>query len=428
MTGMHPDDVARYIARGTKLLSRALRGRAGRVSMLISEQFLYAVSNFAVTAILAQHLHVDEFAVYAAGYAVTMLLVTLHQAALCDSLFVFPQLVKRREPRRLWVLISIVLFVAMLLFAGGAIALGGSIGLMTGVGLGIFAPASLNQYMRRYNQARKRYLPPLVAALLYTISVYAFTWLLVSTDAPALHKMLFPQFVGFLTAGIINWLAARRGEAVVGEIHLDRTFWRSVSRFSVILFINSFIAWLPTNVYQWLFFLSNNTLEASVFRIIQTNLVPYFLIMGALSGPVSQSFQRNGIDRKAVAGLAVLLCLPLVGAAFLLVIGSPLIALIFGAQYPGLGPLAAFASLCVIPAFACSLFGMWLRAQHMTSIVIIGSLINLIVLLTIGMPIASQIGLYTVFLTIAGGSLLALAGLTIPYLLVRRRRNAMNNV
>lgn len=426
---MHPDDVTRYIARGAELLLRALGGRAGRASILICEQFLYAISNFAVTAILAQHLRVEEFAIYAAGYAVAMLLITLHQAALCDSLFVFPQLVKGREPRRLWVLISIALSIAMLSFAGGAIAIGGRIGLMIGVGLGIFAPASLNQYMRRYNQAHKQYVPALVAALLYTIFVPAFTWILVFTDASTLHQMIFPQFVGFLTAGMINWLAARRRETVIASgTYLDRTFWNSVSKFSLILFVNSFIAWLPTNVYQWLFFLSNNTLEASVFRIIQTNLVPYYLIMGALSGPISQSFQRSGLDHKAVAGLAALLCLPLVGAAFLLVIGSPLIALIFGSQYPGLGPLAAFASLCVIPAFACSLFGMWLRAQHMTSIVIVGSLINVTVLLAIGVPMAAKMGLYTVFSTIAGGSLLALVGLIIPYLLVRRRRNAVKQV
>lgn len=389
-----------------------------RPFMLIGEQFLYALANFAVTAMLARMLSVEHFAVYAAGYSLAMLLIALHQAVACEAVFVFPAL-SSPKPRRLWALISVGIFIVAVATAMVGFSIGG-VGTMVAVGFAIFAPASVNQYARRRNQADGRYALALLAAIFYAVFVSGTTWALAGQDSPWL-KMILPQVMGFLAAGAVNALSLRSGTAPFPATKESPPgLWKSVARFSLILGFNNLIGWLPSNIYQWILVLGNNPFEASAFRITQTMFVPYFQIMGAIGGPLSQYFNRNGFTRKALIGSGLLMLLPLAGSVCLLFVGSPLIGLIFGPKFDTLGPLAAFASLVAVPAFACSIMGCWLRGKHRAEILVVGTLANLVVLAAFGIPVAAGRGLFYVFGTMGAGYIAAF----ITMIVVDRIRSA----
>jgi O-antigen/teichoic acid export membrane protein len=401
---------------------RQVRAHASRPAMLIGEQFLYAIANFIVTAILARSLSVEAFAIYASGYALTMMLTLLHQAGVCDALFVFPDL-ERPRLRRLWERGNAGLVAGSVALAVLAYLFGTKAGLIVAVGFIIFAPVASNQYMRRRNQARGLFGATFFAAVLYALTVCAVTLLM--RGLPGWAQMILPQFAGFTAAALGNLAALRfvkANPAPPEERPLPPGFRKSVLSFSLTLAAAATMSWLPPNVYQWLFTLRSNPMEAGIFRVVQTIFVPYFQIVGAVTGPLAQHLNRHGLTRKSKAFIAAVLAMPIAGATFIYLVGSPLIELIFGAKFAGLGPLAAFASVMVMPALVSSLCNTWFRAQYLPSVVVIGNLINLLMLVCIGIPFAASMGLPAVFATIGAGYAAALVAMAAAYAVIRERR------
>jgi O-antigen/teichoic acid export membrane protein len=336
--GRHPKGRHRRVRRHRQWLSKGF--------WAVTDQGLFALTNFTVTVLLGRWLSPTDFGAFAVAFSVLLLMGTVHSALLTDPMLVLgPSRYQQRIApylRRLSILhfaLTSVMSVVLLLVVGVLTLLKPHFTAATTlVALSVAAPASLFLWLMR----RACYIdsnPRLAAAasLVYALLVPAGVLLLWQIAMLTAASGLLALGLAGLLAGW--WLTLRlirpTSELITlgSAPNVTRAHW-SYGRWALGI---GLLSWVPPNAVVLALPLWHSLEDAGVLRVNTVIMLPVLHVYGAL-GPLlipalvraSFSGQLGSTARLATVLFAVLA----IGyAPVVLIFGTPTIELLFGTQY-----------------------------------------------------------------------------------------------
>lgn len=369
----------------------------GRGFWTITDQGLFAMSNFILSILLARWLTPHDYGAFAVVFAGFLLLGLLHNALLVEPMLIFgPDKYETRLPEYLGALLygHLVFSVPcslILLLAGLGFRVLDSQALSSAlIGLALAAPFILFQQLMR----RACYIQfnPRLAALggtLYMALMLAGAYLLYQSEnlsAPAAFILM--GFAG-LVAGILFLV---RHHVRLSPLRSDEIIWEAFGdhwgygRWSV---ANRAVSWVTENSYL-LFLPIFSGLEASAAMRALTNLtMPAIQTYWSLSYLFLPSLvkARGEMRFKRIVYLALALYLAS-AVAYWLVLGlvhRPLVTWIYDGRYSEYASLLWFLGLFPLFAGAAEVLSTALRALRRVDQVFWTAVISAIVTLTVGL-------------------------------------------
>lgn len=324
------------------------------------DQALFALSSFAVSVLLARWLVPHDYGAFAVASSVLLLMGTVHTALLGEPMHVFgpsrhrgqtPAYVRRVVPLHfaLTAGMSVVLLVVLAVLAVLHRPLSMS---ATLAALALSAPAILFLWLMRracYIDARPRLAA--FAGLVYALLVPAGLLPLTRAGDLTAASGLVVQGVASLLvgAGLQRQLTGRRSDRTA-QVPLDevtREHW-SYGRWAL---GSGLLSWVPGNVVVLALPLWHTLGDAGLLRVATTLMLPMQNLQTALGALVLPALVRARISGRlrqtaSTAGL-LFLALSAVYAPVVVLFGSALTQLLFGAQYRVHG--AVLWLLAVIP-------------------------------------------------------------------------------
>jgi O-antigen/teichoic acid export membrane protein len=312
----------------------------------VTDQALFALTNFTVSVLLARWLSKSDFGAFAVAFSVLLLMGTVHGALLTEPMLVLgPSRYQDRTVayvRRLTILhfaLTSVMGVALLLVVGVLTLLEPQFtATITLAALAVAAPAILFFWLVRracYIESHPRLAA--AASLVYALLVPAgmlLQWQFGTLTAAS----------GLLTLGVASllagwWLMLRLIRST-SELtthgsapNVTRAHW-SYGRWALGI---GLLSWVPLNAVVLTLPLWHSLEDAGTLRVATTLMLPVLHLYGALGPLLLPALVRARLSGqlRATARLAGVLFVGLsIGyAPVLLIFGSSLARLLFGTQY-----------------------------------------------------------------------------------------------
>ena len=263
----------------------------GRGFWAISDQGLFAVSNFVLNILLARWLDPRDYGAFTLAYSVFLLLGTAHTALLTEPMLVFApgryrdrfkdylETVLRGHWRLCSLLVMALALATLVLLAAGSRPVGMAVFALT-----IAAPFILLQWlMRRTCYARLEPRTAAIAGAGYAVwlvsgalALYRWEWL-------SAFSALVLMGLGSLFAA--SWLSARIGVRLVSARRpdLEREVRRDHWAYGKWAIGTGALGWVPGNVYYLLLPIWGGLEATGALRAVLNLLTPLIQAHGALS-------------------------------------------------------------------------------------------------------------------------------------------------
>jgi O-antigen/teichoic acid export membrane protein len=301
--------------RAPALAERPARWWAGKAFWSVTDQGLFAVSNFALGVLLARWLPADQFGSFAVAHSVFLLLGTLHGGLVTEPMLVFGS---SRHDRRFSGYLDVLVHAHWRLTALGALLLAGVAGacwllsapLLAGAFLGaaVATPAMLFGWLARRACAAR--LQPKLAAMggaVYLLVVLAGSYALLRAGVLAPGSALVLMGV----AGVISgaWILARlrsTGPATADLAPSRHEVYREHWHYGRWSLASSGLSWVPGNVYYLLLPAFAGLEAAGAVRAVSNLVLPVLHLNAALGILLLPALSSVAADRsrfdRTVAG------------------------------------------------------------------------------------------------------------------------------
>ena len=393
----HPKGRHRRVRRHRQWLSRGF--------WAVTDQALFALTNFAVSVLLARWLSLSDYGAFAVAFSVLLLMGTVHTALLTEPMLVLgPSRFRERTAayvRRLATLhfaLTSVMGVALLLVVGALALLQPQFtAAITLVALAMAAPAILFLWLVRracYIESRPRLAA--AASLVYALIVPAGMLLLTQFGMLTAASGLLSLGLSSLLVG--SWLTLRLSRSTFEPVTLSsapnvtRAHW-SYGRWALGI---GALSWVPSNAVVMALPLWHSLDDAAVLRVATTLMLPVLHVHGALGPLLMPALVRARFSGRlgSTARLAGVLFvgLSIIYAPVVLIFGSQLAELLFGPKYSIAGAtLWLLAAIPLVTALS-AVSGAVLRALERLGRVLWIYVAATLVTLLIGLPLVFAYG------------------------------------
>jgi O-antigen/teichoic acid export membrane protein len=328
----------------------------------VADQAVYALTNFAVSVLLARWLSQTGYGAFAVAYSVLLLMGTVHSALLTEPMLVLgPSRYPGRTPAymrrlaRLHFILTSAMGVVLLIVVGTLALLEPRLPAATAlVALAVSAPGILFLWLARracYVDSHTRLAAS--AATVYAVLVPAGILLLWQAAILTPGSAMLTMGVASLLAGW--WVTLRLVRSTSEQIPLaplanvTRAHW-SYGRWALGV---GLLSWIPPNAVVLALPLWHSLEDAGKLRVATTIILPMLHVYGALGPLLTPALVRARLSGRLrpTAGRAMALFVGLgVGyAPIVLIFGSPIVELLFGPEYAIGG--ATVWLLALIPLF-----------------------------------------------------------------------------
>jgi O-antigen/teichoic acid export membrane protein len=338
LVGRHPKGRHRRVPRHRRWLSKGF--------WAITDQGLFALTNFTVSVLLGRWLSPTDFGAFAVAFSVLLLMGTFHTALLTEPMLIFGpsrfQEVTTTYVRRLsalnFALTSIMAVVLLLAIGALALLKPQFTAATTLAALAVAAPAILFLWLMRracYIESRTRLAAG--TALVYALLVTAGIFVLWQGGLLTAASGLLTQGLASLLAGW--WLKLRlTGSSAESTITVS---WSEVTRahwtYGRWALGSGLLSWVPTNAVVLALPLWHSLEDAGTLRVATTLMLPVLHVQGALGPLLTPALVRARFSGqlRSTARLAGVLfvSMGIVYAPIVLIFGTQLAELLFGMQY-----------------------------------------------------------------------------------------------
>jgi O-antigen/teichoic acid export membrane protein len=363
----------------------------------VSDQGLFATSNFVLNVLLARWLSPHDYGVFSVAFALLSLVAAVQTATLTEPMLVFGS---GKYKGRLSDYLGILVYGNL-----GLSALGSLVLLLVSLGLALLGSSSLSLVllalalagpfilllwlMRRGCYVR---LEPHLAALggasymvLMLIGAYALYWLEWLSPVSALGVMGISSLTVSLwlaTLLRVQWRRRLWGSGLVRDSLEDHWRW---GRWSV---ATQASAWVPSNIYFLILPVWGGLEVTAAFKALMNLLMPMFQGIAALTSLLLPMLVR--VKEQPRFGARVFFALiPLVLAPTLywVLLGafhSPLVSWLYGGQYTGYANLIWLLGLAPIAAAVRGVLGQALKALERPDWLFWATIVSAVVAVTLG--------------------------------------------
>ena len=322
------------------------RGRLSKGLWAVTDQGLFALSNFSVSVLLGRWLPQHDYGAFAVAFSVLLLMGTVHTAALTEPMLVFgPSRYRERTAayvRRLTPLhfvvtsgMSAALLLGLMVLA---VVRPHSAAVSALVGLALSAPAILFLWLMRracYIDAR----PGLAAAAGLAYSLLVPAGMLLLTRAGVLTAASALITLGIASLLVAWWLKLRLSRSAaqpattlssadVATAHWGYGKWALGS---------GLLGWVPGNVVVLALPLWHSLSDAAALRVATILIMPVLQIEAALATLLMPALVRarpsGQLRSTANVALIMFLAFGLAYAPLVIGLGSHLAQWLFGNQY-----------------------------------------------------------------------------------------------
>jgi O-antigen/teichoic acid export membrane protein len=336
--GQHPDGRHRRVRRHRQWLSHGF--------WAVTDQGLFALTNFTVSVLLARWLSQSDFGVFAVAFSVLLLMATVHSALLTDPMLVFgPSRYQDRTAayvRRLTLLhfaLTAAMGAILLLVVGLLTLLEPHFTAMTALAvLAVAAPAILFLWLVRracYMESYPR--RAAAASLIYALLVPVGMLLLRQAGILTAASALLILGLGSVLAG--SWAMLRLIRSTSEPMTLGsapdviRTHW-SYGTWALGI---GLLSWVPPNAVLLTLPLWHSLGDAGILRVTTIIILPVLNVYAALLPLLMPALVRARLSGhlRSTTRMAMVLYVGLsIGyAPVVLIFGSPIAELLFGSQY-----------------------------------------------------------------------------------------------
>jgi O-antigen/teichoic acid export membrane protein len=311
----------------------------------VTDQALFALSNFVVNILLARWLPKADYGAFAVAFSVLMLMGTVHTALLAEPMLVLgPSRFKTRTAayiRRLvpiHFVVSSAMGAALLLTVVVLAVLQSFDAATTLAALALSGPAILFLWLMRracYIDSRPRLAA--TAGLIYPLLVLSGMWVLVrATTLSAATTLLVLGVASLLVAW---WLRVRLGR--LSDESSDPISHRDVAaahwRYGRWALGSGLLGWVPGNIVVLALPLWHSLDDAATLRVAMTLIMPMLQIVAALTILLVPALVRARLAGRlrstATTAMIIFFGFSLAYAPLVIGFGSQLVQLVFGTQY-----------------------------------------------------------------------------------------------
>jgi O-antigen/teichoic acid export membrane protein len=371
----------------------------------VTDQALFALTNFAVTVLLARWLSLSDYGAFAVAFSVLLLMGTVHTALLTEPMLVLgPSRYQERIAayvRRLATLhfaLTSVMGLALLLVVGILTLLQPQFtAAITLAALALSAPAILFLWLVRracYIESRPRLAA--AASLLYALIVPAGMLLLTQIDMLTAASGLLSLGLSSLFVG--SWLTFRLSRSgaepttTIPRHHVTRAHW-AYGRWALGF---GALSWVPSNAVVMALPLWHSLEDAGTLRVATTLMLPVLHVHGAL-GPLLMPAlvrARFSAQLRSTAKLAGVLFvgLSMTYAPVVLIFGSQLAELLFGPKYSITGATLWLLAAIPLVTAVSAVSGAVLRALERLGRVLWTYVAATVMTLLVGLPLVFAYG------------------------------------
>jgi O-antigen/teichoic acid export membrane protein len=371
----------------------------------VTDQALFALTNFAVSVLLARWLSVSDYGAFAVAFSVLLLMGTVHTALLTEPMLVLgPSRYPDRTAayvRRLTTLhfaLTTVMGIALLLVVGAVALLKPQFtAAITLVALAVATPAILFFWLVRracYLESRPRLAA--AASLLYALIVPAGMLLLTQLGMLTAASGLLSLGLSSLLVG--SWLTLRLNRSTFGPItsssapNVTHAHW-SYGRWALVI---GALSWVPSNAVVMALPLWHSLEDAGALRVATTLMLPVLHVHGALGPLLMPALVRARFSKqlRSTAKLAGVLFvgLSIIYAPIVLFFGSQLAGLLFGPKYSVSGATLWLLAAIPLVTAVTTVSGAVLRALERLIRVLWTYVAATVMTLLVGLPLVFAYG------------------------------------
>jgi O-antigen/teichoic acid export membrane protein len=371
----------------------------------VTDQGLFALTNFTVSVLLARWLSPTDYGAFAVAFSVLLLMGTVHTALLTEPMLILgPSRFRDRTAayvRRLSTLhfaLTSVMGVALLLIVASLAVLQSPFRAATTLAaLAVSAPAILFLWLLRracYIESRPRLAAAsaLVYALLVPAGMFSLTQVGVLTAASGVMTMGMSGLV------VAIWLMLRltrygaEQTTTISRPEVTRAHW-TYGRWAL---GSGLLSWVPSNAVVLALPLWHSLEDAGALRVATTLMLPVLHVQGALGPLFMPTLVRARLSGRlrssAFAMGSLFLALSAFYAPVVLIFGSWFAELLFGTQYPIDGTTLWLLAAIPLVSAVSGVAGAVLRAVERPDRVLWTYVAATTVTLLVGLPLVFAYG------------------------------------
>jgi O-antigen/teichoic acid export membrane protein len=409
------------------MIAQIPRGLLTKGVWAVTDQGLFAVSNFSLNVMLARWLPAKDYGAFAAAFTVFLLVGTFHTALLTEPMLVFgPGRYRGRLDQYLNVLLS---------GHWGVAALGGLLLGLAGLLVRAFGPPALSSallgfalasplilllwFMRRACYIR---LEPHLAAsggfvylILMLIGLLALYRFSAFAMVPAIGVMALASLIASL------WLASRLCVSVSPSA-ANALAWQALrdhwgyGRWSVATMA---LGWVPGNVYYLLLPLWQGLEAGAALKAVTNLILPIQHMHAALGMLLVPTLVRSrdgaAFDRVTQLGTVLLTAGSLAYWMLLIIFHRPVMAWLYGGQYAAYTDVLWLLGIVLLAGGVVGVLGGALRALERPDQVCRASWLSTVVVLTVGVAFMMLWGVTGAGLGLALSSVAKTAAMWVYY-------------
>lgn len=394
----------------------ALRNWAGKGFWAVTDQALFAGTNFLASILLARWLEPAAYGAFSVAYAVFLLIGALHAGLWTEPMLVYGsgrfrksfaayQRILFRSHWRFGMLTALV----FLLLTLGFWAFGAQEIALSFLGLSFAAPTVF--YLWLVRRGVYVLLEPRLAALgggLYLLLYLGLTIaLLRASMLNATTAFLAMATAGLLSAEIIRWRIKDDLDLIANENEVRSLHW-NYGRWALLA---GLFSWVPGNIYYLILPAFHGLEAAARFKALMNLLMPILHFNGALGQLLVPGMVRalsvGKLRRFALASLAVLTTFALSYWLLIIALGSKLMEWMYGGKYLEDPTWIIWLGFAPVSAAVVAVMSSLLRAMERPEIVAqIYGILTILAVLT-GVPSVWCYGLGGAILTLLLTNILA---------------------
>jgi O-antigen/teichoic acid export membrane protein len=372
----------------------------------VTDQGLFALSNFGVSVLLARWLPPRDYGTFAVAFSALLLMGTVHTALLTEPMLVYgpsryggrtASYLRRLLPLHLLLTagMSLVLLVGLLVLVVARRSVPAA---PTLVALSVAAPGILFLWLTRraaYIDSRPRLAA--AAGAWYAVLVLLAMVLLTRVDRlTAASAWLMSALASLLAGAALALRLSRSTTEPPGGIALPEVataHWQ-YGRWAL---GSGVLGWVPSNVVILALPLWHSLEDAGTLRVASTLILPVLHVEGALALLLTPALVRARLSGRlraeATLATGILVALSLLYAPLVIAFGTELVRLLFGAQYR-LDSTQLWLVATIPVAAATSLAaGSVLRALERPDLVLRSYLVTAVVAVAVGLPMVFAWGI-----------------------------------
>jgi O-antigen/teichoic acid export membrane protein len=371
----------------------------------VTDQGLFALTNFTVSVLLARWLSPTDYGAFAVAFSVLLFMGTVHTALLTEPMLILgPSRFREHTAayvRRLSTLhfaLTSVMGVALLLTVAGLTVLQSPLrAAATLAALAVSAPAILFLWLVRracYIESRPRLAA--ASALVYAVLVPAGMVLLTQVGVLTAASGVMTMGLSGLVVAIWLMLRLTRSGAepttLISRPEVTRAHW-TYGRWAL---GSGLLSWVPSNAVVLALPLWHSLDDAGALRVATTLMLPVLHVQGALGPLFMPTLVRARLSGKlrssAVAMGSLFLALSAFYAPVILIFGSWFAQLLFGTRYPIDGTTLWLLAAIPLVSAVSGVAGAVLRAVERPDRVLRTYVAATAVTLLVGLPLVFAYG------------------------------------